>query len=193
MGYDIYDRCERLIKRWWLMLIVGVVAVAAGFIVMINPAEGYRAISLWMGLSVLVSGVLGLIVSLSSHNYFVHRLWIVIASLLDVVIGIMLLTNLLLSETILPIVFGVWLMYRGVVTLMQGLDMKGYYVRDAGWVIFGAVLIIAIAFAVLWLPSTVGVGSVVLYVAVAFIVYGMSQVSLAYRLHDIHRRAKAMQ
>ena len=131
MGYDIYDRCERLIKCWWLMLIVGVVAVAAGFIVMINPAEGYRAISLWMGLSVLVSWVLGLIVSLSSHNYFVHRLWIVIASLLDVVIGIMLLTNLLLSETILPIVFGVWLMYRGVVTLMQGLDMKGYYVRDA--------------------------------------------------------------
>ena len=70
--------------------------------------------------------------------------------------------------------------------------MRSYGVRDAGWVIFGGVLMIIIAIAVLWLPMSIGVEAVILVVAIAFMAYGISQISLAYRLYDVHRRAKSL-
>lgn len=192
MKQTIYDRCERLIDHWWLSLIIGVVAVVIGFVVLVNPAESYFTFSLWLGVAILISGVLNLIQSLTSHNYFVRRGWIIVAAIADIVIGLVLMFNLVLSAYVMPILLGAWLFYRGIVLFMQGLDMRSYNVRDAGWVIFGAVLTIAISLAVLWLPTTLGVEAVVLFVAIAFITYGVSQVSLAYRLYDVHRRARSV-
>ena len=76
---------------------------------------------------------------------------------------------------------------------MQGFDIRGYGVGDAGWVIFGGVLIITIAVAILLLPDTLGVEAVVLAVAISCILYGVTNLSLAFRLYEVHRRAKALQ
>lgn len=192
MSRSIYDRCEQPVGRWWLALLVGIFAIAVGFIVLINPAESYFAVALWLGVSVFVSGLLTLLLALSTDNYFVHRGWIIFVSVLDIIIGILLMFNILLSETMLPLIFGLWLLYRGISTMMQGLDLKQYGVRDAGWVIFGSAIVIAISLAVLWLPTTVGVGAVVVTVAVAFIIFGVTQISLSSRLCGVHRRAREL-
>ena len=181
-----------MVRHWWLSLIVGIVAVAIGFIVLVNPAKSYLAFSVWLGVVIFVSGVLSLVQSLSSRNYFVSRGWIIAASIADIIIGLMLMFNIALSAVMMPVLLGIWLFYRGVVLLMQGVDMRSYRVRDAGWVIFGAVLMIIISIAVLWMPMSFGVEVVILFVAIAFITYGVSQISLAFRLYDVHRRAKQL-
>lgn len=192
MKRNIQEQREHLVGSWWLSIIVGVVAVVIGFIVMVNPTHSYFTFSLWLGLAMVIAGIFGLVQSLTSHNYFVRRGWIIAASILDIIIGFVLMFNIILSALMLPIIFGAWLLYRGVVALLQGLDLKSYGVRDAGWVIFGSAIIIAISLAVLWLPDTLGVEVVVLFVAIAFITFGVTQIALAYRLYDVHRRAKEM-
>lgn len=192
MKKSINERSEHLIGSWWMSILVGIVAVVIGFIVMINPTQSYFTFTLWLGLVMVITGIIGMAQSLSSHNYFVRRGWIVFAYLLDIFIGIVLMSNLVLSAFMLPVILGVWLLYRGITALIMGLDLKGYGVRDAGWVIFGSAIIIAISLAVLWLPDTLGVEVVVLFVAIAFIAFGATQISLAYRLYDVHRRAKEM-
>mgnify|MGYP003290762062 CR=1 FL=1 len=192
MNERTYERTEQMVRHWWLSLIVGIVAVAIGFIVLVNPAKSYLAFSVWLGVVIFVSGVLSLVQSLSSRNYFVSRGWIIAASIADIIIGLMLMFNIALSAVMMPVLLGIWLFYRGVVLLMQGVDMRSYRVRDAGWVIFGAVLMIIISIAVLWMPMSFGVEVVILFVAIAFITYGVSQISLAFRLYDVHRRAKQL-
>ncbi len=189
----INERSERLISNWWLSLIVGIVAIAVGFIVMVNPTTSYYTFALWLGVVVFISGIAGLLQSLTSWNYFVRRGWIVMASVADLIIGLMLMLNALLSAVVLPIVLGCWLLYRGIVMLMQGVDLRSSSVRDAGWVIFYATLIVILAIAILWMPTTLGVEAVILFVAIAFIAYGISAVSLAFRLGEVHRRAKELQ
>jgi uncharacterized membrane protein HdeD (DUF308 family) len=49
---------------------------------------------------------------------------------------------------------------------------------------------IVVALIILWLPETLGVEAVVLFIAIAFLVYGASMVSFAFRLADLHNRAK---
>lgn len=192
MESDIYEKTERLIKHWWLSLVVGIAAVAVGFVVLVHPAESYYTFALWLGIVVFLSGIAGVVQALSTKNYFVRRGWIVLAAVADIIIGIVLMFSSMLSAVAMPILLGVWLLYRGCAMLMQGFDLRSFGVRDAGWVIFYAVVIIAIAIAILWMPATLGVEAVILFVAIAFITYGVSMVSLGFRLWDIHRRARQL-
>lgn len=193
MENSIYERSEQLIRHWWLTLIVGILAIAIGFIVLVNPTTSYYTFALWLGIVIFVSGILGLIQSLTSDNYFVRRGWLILASIADLIIGLMLMFNSLLSELTLPILMGGWLLYRASVMLVQGFDLRSCNVSGSGWVIFYSALIIAVALAILWMPLSFGVGVVILFIAVAFITYGVSAVSLGFRLMDVHHRAKLLQ
>lgn len=137
-------------------------------------------------------GHCGVVQALSTKNYFVRRGWIVLAAMADIIIGIVLMFSSMLSAVAMPILLGVWLLYRGCAMLVQSTDLRSFGVRDAGWVMFYAAVIIAIAIAILWMPATLGVEAVILFVAIAFITYGVSMVSLGFRLWDIHRRARQL-
>lgn len=187
-----YEKTEYLIGRWWLVLLTGLLSTVIGVIVLLNPTTSYFTFSVWLGIVVFVSGVFSLAVSLSSRNYFVRRGWVIAGSIIDIIVGVILMFNIALSEMVLPIVFGAWILYRGAMMLAQGIDLRSYNVRDAGWVIFGAVLMIAISIGVLWRPATLGVEAVVLFIGIAFIVFGLSEISLSYRLYDVHRQARGL-
>lgn len=187
-----YEKTEYLIRRWWLVLLTGLASTVIGVIVLLNPTTSYFTFSVWLGIAVFVSGVFMLAVSLTSRNYFVRRGWVIAGSIVDIIIGVILMFNIALSEVVLPIVFGAWILYRGAMMLAQGIDLRSYNVRDAGWVIFGAVLMIAISLCVLWRPASLGVEAVVLFIGIAFIVFGLSEISLSYRLYDVHRQARSL-
>lgn len=188
-----YEKTEFLIKRWWLSLIVGIVAVAIGFIILVNPVTSYYIFAIWLGAAIFVSGLFGLLLSTGSKNYFVRRGWIIVANIADIIIGLILMFNAIISEVFMPTLLGFWLLYRGATMLTQGFDLRDYGIRDAGWVIFYAALIIALAIAILWLPMTFGIEAVILFIAIAVIAYGISTISLSYRLWEVHRHAKAIQ
>ena len=148
MNNETYEKAEYAIRRWWLVLLTGLLSTAVGIIVLINPASSYFAFSLWLGIAIFVSGVMMLTVSLSSRNVIVRRGWIIAAGVIDIIVGIVLMFNIALSAAMLPVLLGAWILYRGVSMLAHGIDLRSYNVRDAGWVIFGAVLMIAISFTV---------------------------------------------
>lgn len=77
MNNETYEKAEYAIRRWWLVLLTGLLSTAVGIIVLINPASSYFAFSLWLGIAIFVSGVMMLTVSLSSRNVIVRRGWII--------------------------------------------------------------------------------------------------------------------
>ena len=188
-----YEKTEYLIKRWWLSLLAGILAVVVGFIILVNPVTSYYIFAIWLGAAIFASGIFGLIQSVNSKNYFVRRGWLIVANIADIVIGLILMFNALISEVFMPTLLGFWLLYRGAVMLIQGFDLRDYGIRDASWVIFYAALIIALAVAILWLPMTFGIEAVILFIAIAVIAYGISTISLSYRLWEVHRHARAIQ
>ena len=188
-----YEKTEYLIKRWWLSLLVGIIAVVVGFIILVNPVTSYYIFGIWLGAAIFVSGIFGLIQSINSKNYFVRRGWLIVANIADIVIGLILMFNAIISEVFMPALLGFWLLYRGATMLIQGFDLRDYGIRDAGWVVFYAALIIALAVAILWLPMTFGIEAVILFIAIAVIAYGISTISLSYRLWEVHRHARAIQ
>lgn len=193
MNNKDYEKTEYLIRRWWLSLIAGIVSISIGFIILVNPVTSYYIFAIWLGAAIFVSGLFGIMQNVSSKNYFVRRGWLIVANIADIVIGLVLMFNAIISEVFMPTLLGFWLLYRGATMLVQGFDLRDYGIRDAGWVIFYAALIIALAVAILWLPMTFGLEAVILFIAIAVIAYGISTISLSYRLWEVHRHAKAIQ
>ena len=192
MRNDYSERSERLVGYWWLSLIAGVVLIAIGFFVIVNPAASYLSFAVWFGVAVMFSGILTLVQSLSSNNRYVRSGWLILASIADIIIGIILVFNAVVSAFVMPILLGAWLLYRGVAMLMQGIDLKSHSVRGSGWLIFYSAIVIVVGLAVLWMPATLGVEAVILFVAIAFVSYGMSMITLGFRLLDVHRYAKRL-
>ena len=192
MRNDYSERSERLVGYWWLSLIAGVVLIAIGFFVIVNPAASYLSFAVWFGVAVLFSGILTLVQSLSSNNRYVRSGWLILASIADIIIGIILVFNAVVSAFVMPILLGAWLLYRGVAMLMQGIDLKSHSVRGSGWLIFYSAIVIVVGLAVLWMPATLGVEAVILFVAIAFVSYGMSMITLGFRLLDVHRYTKRL-
>ena len=192
MNNSILEKDERMISQWWLAAIVGIVAIGIGFIVLVNPIESYLTAAVWLGVAIFVSGVMGLVLSIASNNVAVRRGWAILASVVDIILGLLLMFNIVFTITILPLVFGIWLLYRGAVSLMQALDLRGLGVEDTGIMIFTSVVMIVIAFVVLWLPDTLGAEAVILFLAMAFMIYGVSMIAYAFRLAALHRRAKEL-
>lgn len=192
MRNDYSERSERLVGYWWLSLIAGVVLITIGFFVIVNPAASYLSFAVWFGVAVLFSGILTLVQSLSSNNRYVRSGWLILASIADIIIGIILVFNAVVSAFVMPILLGAWLLYRGVAMLMQGIDLKSHSVRGSGWLIFYSAIVIVVGLAVLWMPATLGVEAVILFVAIAFVSYGMSMITLGFRLLDVHRYAKRL-
>ena len=95
MRESIYDRSESVISQWWLAAIIGVVAVAVGFIVLVNPIASYLSAAVWLGIAIFISGIMSLIISLSSDNIVVRRGWAIFASIIDVIIGFSLMFYIL--------------------------------------------------------------------------------------------------
>ena len=185
-----YEQSEYLINRWWLSLIIGLMCVCLGFVVLVNPVSSYYTFAIWMGLAIFLSGVMGLVQSFTSRNIIVRRGWQIVASVLDIIIGVMLLSNMFLSAMVLPLLLGFWLLYRGSVMLTQASDMRSYGKDGAGWMIFYSIIVIILGIAIIWAPSTLGAETVILFVAIGFLTYGVSMLSLAIRLWRIHRLAK---
>lgn len=187
------DYSEQLIGRWWLSIIVGLVALAAGFIVLINPLTSYITIAIWLGVAVLISGIIGLVQSFSSDSALVRNGWVILAAIADIIIGLLLIFNMVITAVMLPTLFGVWLLYRGFIGVVMGMDLRSCRVPNAGWVVLGSVIMIVISLAVLLMPQTLGVEAIVLFVAAAFLIYGFSSISLGFRLYEVHRRAREME
>jgi uncharacterized membrane protein HdeD (DUF308 family) len=171
---------------------VGIIALGIGFIVLVNPIESYLVAAVWLGVAIFVSGIVGLVMSIASDNIVVRRGWAILASIIDIILGIMLMFNILVSVEVLPIIFGIWILYRGAIAMMQALDLRSLSVDDTGWMMVGAIVMIIIGVMVIWLPETLGAEAVVLFLAIAFMSYGVSMVAYAFRLAYVHRRAKAL-
>lgn len=191
-SYD-NDMTEQLVGRWWLSIVVGLVALCAGFVVLINPVGSYLAVAMWLGIAVLLSGVISLVQFFTTDNGLVRNGWVIVAAIADIIIGVILMFNMFLTATILPILFGIWLLCRGFVGVLQGMDLRSLHLSNSGWIILCSVIMIGLAFVVLLMPENLGIELIIVFIAVAFISYGFSSIGVGLRLYEVHRRARDLQ
>lgn len=184
--YDLYDRAMEPVKHWWMYLIIGVLAFILGVFMLTNPAITYEMMTLLLGLALIVFGIIELIVGLFSRNFFVSRAAILIGAILNIVLGILLAANPGIAALTLPLILGMWMLYQSFMMISYAGDLKGFKVKGYGLTLFCGIVLLILALLILLRPVTIGMFTVAIYIALSFIIYGLSEIVSAFRLKSIH-------
>jgi uncharacterized membrane protein HdeD (DUF308 family) len=76
-------------KGWWMLLLLGLVAIAAGAIAVFNPAITALVLVLLMGANALVTGILDLAIAIRLRKEIRNEWMLVLTGIVSIVFGVL--------------------------------------------------------------------------------------------------------
>ena len=182
---NLAARAARAIRHWWLLMLAGLLAIAAGICVFVFPVESYVTLSILFGILMLITGAVQLIIASTSGNYLMMRGYIIVGGVLDVILGIFLCVYPGISLFLLPIMMGLWLMYHSFMIISLGGDMSTFKIPGNGMMILGGILLLLLSIFVLVDPFSVGVVTVLAVAGIGLILLGILTCSVSIALKGL--------
>ncbi len=183
---NLTAKAGRVIRHWWLLMLAGILCVAAGIAVFVFPMESYMTLSIIFGVLMLITGAAQLIIASTSGNYLAMKGYVVVGGILDLLLGIFLCVYPAVTVVLLPIMLGIWMMYHSFMIIAFGGDLDTFRINGSGWVMMGGILLLVLSFLVLVNPFSVGIATVIVLTGVALIVFGFLLCGESVLLRRIH-------
>tara|TARA_B100000949_G_C14129937_1_gene386191 strand:- start:204 stop:800 length:597 start_codon:yes stop_codon:yes gene_type:complete len=175
------------IKKWWALLLLGIVLIGLGIVVFTNPLESYVSLSVFFAVSAIVSGLLQIWFAIANRKKIDGWGWQFALGIMEFIIGVILFSNFGLTLSILPFYVGFWLMFRAFALIGFSFELKTYKIMDWGYyLVFGLFLVILSWFIILN-PLFGGI-TIVTWTGTAFIVAGIANIILSFKLKKVNER-----
>ncbi|MBO0815037.1 MAG: DUF308 domain-containing protein [Actinobacteria bacterium] len=129
-----------LAGSWMAAVVLGALTLILGLIVSLHPSGSVNVIAVLLGILTILSGIFHLIRVFDPAEP--HRIWLGIAGLLFIVIGVILIRHLHLTRAIIGLIIGITWIVQGLAALIGGIS-GGVREGRAWWIIFGAASLIA--------------------------------------------------
>ena len=125
---------------WQATLVLGVLSLVLGLIVAIHPTGSLNVLAVLIGIFMILSGIFHLIRVFDARES--HRVWLAIAGLLLIVIGVILIRHLHLTRALIGLIIGLTWIVQGVTALIGGIA-GGPREGRGWWIAFGVISLIA--------------------------------------------------
>ena len=177
-----------LAASWQATLILGALTVILGLVVSFHPTGSLNVVAVLLGILMILSGIFHLIRMFDSEE--LHRVWLGIAGLMFIVVGVVLIRHLDLSRALIGLVIGITWIVQGLTALIGGMagdDREG----RAWWIIFGVVSVIAGIVVASTPASSLNVLAVLL--GIWFVVMGIFEIIGALLLrHEVRATVRSL-
>ena len=131
---------EMMAATWQATLFLGAATLILGLIVSFHPTGSLNVIAVLLGILTIISGIFHLIRVFDPAEP--HRVWLGIAGLLFIVIGVVLIRHLHLTRSLIGLIIGITWIVQGLTALIGGIS-GGVREGRAFWIFFGVVSLIA--------------------------------------------------
>jgi len=176
---------EMVAASWQATLFLGVVTLILGLIVSFHPTGSLNVIAVLLGILMVISGIFHLIRVFDNSEP--HRVWLGIAGLLFIVVGVVLIRHLHLTMALIGLFIGIVWIIQGVVSLIAGLS-GGSREGRGWWIFFGIVSLIAGIVVATAPVSSVTVLAVL--IGIWFIVMGIFEIIGAFVLRHMAKTTR---
>ena len=183
---NLTSRAGRAVKHWWLTMVAGILAVAAGIAVFVFPMESYVTLSVLAGILMLIAGAAQLIVALTSGNYLTMRGYMIVGGLIDFLLGIFLCAYPGVTVALLPVMLGIWMMCQSFMMIAFGGDLDTFRISGSASVTIGGIVLLLLSILVLANPFSAGITTVIVISGLGLILLGILLCWLALKLKNIH-------
>ncbi|SKB91819.1 Uncharacterized membrane protein HdeD, DUF308 family [Soonwooa buanensis] len=170
-------------KYWYLPLITGIIFIISGIYIFRTPLASYLTLSMIFAAIFFVTGIME-VVNAFSNRHYPNWGWSLAGGIVDLILGIMLISSPALSATILPLYVGITILFRSIMGIGSSLALKKVGIKSWGTVMIFSIL--GLLFAILMIVNPVFGGlTIVYYTAISFIMIGVFQIMLAFGLKKL--------
>lgn len=168
-------------KNWYLLLILGLIFIVMGIWVILTPVSSFIALSVFFAVTFLVTGFSEIIYAISNRKILENWGWNLAEGVFDLILGVILVSHPGLSIAFLIFYVGFALIFRSIMTIGWSVHLNKLGTKNWGWVLVLGIFGLIFSFMLLWNPTLTGL-AIVVYLGIAFIMIGIAQVFLSFRL-----------
>lgn len=184
--HALLESSKQAIRYWWLLLAVGLLLLAVGILIFLFPARSYLELSMLLGWVILLAGILEVVLSATNRHFITGRGWMLAGGIIEMILGLVLIFNVALAASMLPLLLGFWLLMRAFSTIGLGSDMRTLEISGAGWTILMGILLLICSLWILFQPVGVGTSAVIVWVGITMLFAGAAACTLAMQLRRAH-------
>ncbi|MFN8590964.1 MAG: DUF308 domain-containing protein [Thermomicrobiales bacterium] len=179
-----------LSKKWWVLLVRGILLILIGLIAFVNPAIWIT----YVGVYTLVEGISMLFAGIGNQPPMQSRWPFIVIGILSIIAGIIILSNQVIAGITLVMLIAAWAIVIGILEIIQAIRLREE-IDNEWWLIITGVL--AVIFGVL-VFSRGAAGIVVAAITIGWvfgifaILAGIFSIALAFRVRDFGTRIGAV-
>ncbi len=179
----VFATGRQSISQWWILLIAGLLLIGVGICVIDAPFRSYLALSWIFAVGMTGTGLADIFLALFNRH---SRRWVwwLLAGIADIIIGVFLFNNNLLTIILLPVVIGLWTLYRGVMAIGDVFHLRAYPFFNWHRLLITALAAVAMALFLLACPA-IGIENIFLFSGLAFVAAGIFRCFLSLKLRNL--------
>jgi uncharacterized membrane protein HdeD (DUF308 family) len=163
---------------WWLLILTGVLSIAAGVIILFKPGSSLATLAVIAGIFLLVDGILELVDSFSRETP--NRGMVALFGVITAIVGVLLIRHPVGGVTAIALLIGIWLIAAGVIRFATAFDEPEHRVWLA---LLG--LVEMVAGIVIVSSPDIGYATLAILVGIAFIFNGIAMAVLGWNMHEV--------
>lgn len=172
-------------KNWWMMLLKGIVLIILSFFVFRHPVETLVSLAVFIGIALLITGIIAIIVSISVRKFDDNWGWRLFEGIIDVIFAIVLLSNPGITAAVFPFILGFWMIVYGVM-IFSG-SFKNKKEGDTNWwlSLLGGILTVLFG----WFVMTdlfAGAIAITVWIGIGLLILGIVYIVLSLRLKKLN-------
>ena len=158
--------------RWWVLVLVGVLAIIVGFVALVLPGPTLVVVGILFGANLLVWGIFMLVMAFGEHLGVAHTLLRVIVGVLGILAGLVCLVHPGTGVVAVLLATSFWFILTGIADLVGGMHRA-----EGRWLSILLGLIGIAAGVVIVANPSVGLTTLVLLVGIGFMARGVLEVA----------------
>jgi uncharacterized membrane protein HdeD (DUF308 family) len=126
-----------------LTIISGIIFILAGAYCFANPGAMILSLAFILGCTMLAFSLSGLITFL--YNRKAHEVsgWILEETIITLILSVIILTNQLVTDAVIPVFFGMWIMFSGIMRVASAYTLKAKGAKIWGFSLaFGSISVL---------------------------------------------------
>lgn len=166
------EQAEAIATVWWIPLLLGLLSLVAGVIVLIKPSNSLKAITVVIGIFVLLDGIVQVYMGL--RHRVENSTIVALIGVLDLIIGIILIRHPIAGVTAVALLIGIWLAAAGLLRLIVAFESHG---DRLGRILVGGIELLA-GIVIIANPN-IRLATLAVLVGIAFILNAIALIVLA--------------
>ncbi len=168
---------NKISKYWYMVLLKGIIMVLLAILILASPADALLDIAVWLGIGMLITGIVVIIQGASSRKEHSGWGWRILEGCLDVLFGFILMANPLVTAEVLPFLIGFWAAFYGLFLVIDGISEPGNrFVK-----IVSGILIIVLANTIMFNPLLAGM-TMAVWIGIILLIIGFYNIINSFSL-----------